>query len=59
MSIESEIEQMYQKRYDRREIKRPPTSSTLYQHKNNITEIHHAITGNDPTLFGGMNWIGE
>jgi len=59
MSIESELEQMYQKRYDRREIKKPPTSSTLYQHKNNITKLHQAITGNNPQLFGQMNWIDE
>jgi len=59
MSIESEIEQMYQKRYDRREIKKPPTSSTIYQHTNNITKLHQAITGNNPQLFGQMNWIDE
>ena len=52
MSIESEIEQMYSKRFDRREIKRPPTPSTLYQHKNNISKLHTAITGQNPTLFG-------
>ena len=59
MSIESEIESMYQKRYDRREIKKPPTSSTIYQHTNNITKLHQAITGNNPQLFGQMNWIDE
>ena len=59
MSIESEIESMYQKRYERREIKKPPSSATLYQHKNNITKLHEAITGNIPTLFGEMNWIEE
>jgi hypothetical protein len=59
MSIESEIEQMYAKRYDRREIKKPPSSTTLYQHKNNITKLHQAITGNIPTLFGQMKWIEE
>ena len=59
MSIESEIEAMYQRRYDRREIKKQPTPSTLYQHRNNITKLHEAITGNIPTLFGQMNWIDE
>ena len=59
MSIESEIEQMYSKRFDRREIKRPPTPSTLYQHKNNISKLHTAITGQNPTLFGQMKWIDE
>ncbi len=59
MSIESEIEQMYQKRYDRREIKKPPSSSTLYQHSNNIKKLHTAITGNEPTLFGQMNWMDD
>ena len=59
MSIESEIEQMYKKRYERREIKRPPTPSTLYQHKNNITKLHTAIVGQAPQLFGQMNWIDE
>ena len=59
MSIESEIENMYKKRFDRREIKKPPTSSTVYQHKNNITKLHQAITGNNPQLFGQMNWIEE
>lgn len=59
MSIESELEQMYAKRYDRREIKRPPSGSTLYQHKNNITKLHTAITGNDAQLFGQMKWIDE
>lgn len=59
MSIESEIEQMYQKRYDRREIKKPPTETTIYQHQNNITKLHQAITGNIPTLFGQMKWIEE
>jgi len=59
MSIESEIEQMYSKRYDRREIKKQPSSSTIYQHTNNITKLHEAITGNKPTLFGQMGWIEE
>ena len=59
MSIESELETMYQKRYERREIKKPPSSATLYQHKNNITKLHEAITGNIPTLFSEMNWIEE
>lgn len=57
MSIESEIEQMYQKRYDRREIKKPPSTATLYQHSNNIKKLHEAITGKEPTLFGQMNWM--
>jgi hypothetical protein len=59
MSIESELETMYQKRYERREIKKQPSSATLYQHKNNITKLHEAITGNIPTLFGEMTWIEE
>lgn len=59
MSIDSEIESMYQKRYDRREIKKPPSSATLYQHKNNLMKLHETITGNIPTLFGQMEWIEE
>ena len=59
MSIESELEQMYLKRFDRREIKRPPSGSTLYQHKNNITKLHEAITGQQPGLFGQMKWLDE
>ena len=59
MSIESEIEQMYSKRYDRREIKKEPSKATVYQHTNNITKLHEAITGNKPTLFGQMGWIDE
>jgi hypothetical protein len=59
MSIGEEIESMYAKRYDRREIKKPPTSTTIYQHTNNITKLHQAITGNNPQLFGQMNWIEE
>ena len=59
MSIESELESMYQKRYERREIKKQPSSATLYQHKNNITKLHEAITGNIPTLFGQMTWVEE
>lgn len=59
MSIESELEQMYQKRFERREIKKPPSNSTLYQHKNNITKLHSSITGTNPTLFGQMKWIDE
>ena len=59
MSIDSEIEAMYSKRYERREIKKPPSSATLYQHKNNIMKLHEAITGNIPTLFGQMEWIEE
>ena len=59
MSIDSEIEAMYSKRYERREIKKPPSSATLYQHKNNIIKLHEAITGNIPTLFGQMEWIEE
>lgn len=59
MSIQSEIESMYAKRYDRREIKKPPTGTTIYQHTNNITKLHQAITGNIPTLFGQMKWIEE
>ena len=59
MSIGEEIESMYAKRYSRREIKKPPSSTTLYQHKNNITKLHQAITGNIPTLFGQMKWIEE
>ena len=46
MSIESELETMYQKRYERREIKKQPSSATLYQHKNNITKLNEVITGN-------------
>ena len=59
MSIESELETMYQKRYERREIKKQPSSATLYQHKNNITKLHEVITGNIPDLFGQMTWIEE
>jgi len=59
MSIESELEAMYQKRYERREIKKQPSSATLYQHKNNITKLHEAITGNIPTIFGQMTWVEE
>lgn len=59
MSIESEIEQMYQKRYERREIKKPPSPGTLYQHRNNITKLHQEITGQKPGLFGQMKWIDE
>lgn len=59
MSIQSEIESMYAKRYDRREIKKPPTGTTIYQHTNNITKLHQAITGSIPTLFGQMKWIEE
>ena len=59
MSIQSEIEQMYAKRYERREIKRPPASATIYQHENNITKLHAAITGQNPTLFGQMKWMDE
>ena len=59
MTIDSEIEQMYSKRFERREIKKPPSNSTLYQHTNNITKLHQAITGNIPTLFGQMKWIEE
>ena len=59
MSIQSEIEQMYAKRYDRREIKRPPSSATLYQHENNITKLHSAIVGQNPTLFGQMKWLDQ
>ena len=59
MSIGEEIESMYAKRYSRREIKKPPSPTTLYQHTNNITKLHQAITGNIPTLFGQMKWIEE
>jgi hypothetical protein len=59
MTIDSEIEQMYSKRFERREIKKPPSNSTLYQHTNNITKLHQAITGNNPQLFGQMKWIDE
>jgi hypothetical protein len=59
MSIQSEIENMYQKRYDRREIKKPPSDNTIYQHTNNITKLHTAITGNTPTLFGQMSWLDQ
>jgi hypothetical protein len=59
MSIESELEAMYSKRYSRREIKKEPSPNTLYQHKNNITKLHEAITGNIPELFGQMTWIEE
>jgi len=59
MTIDSEIEQMYSKRFERREIKKEPSPNTLYQHTNNITKLHQAITGNIPTLFGQMKWIEE
>ena len=59
MGIEEEITQMYERRYERREIKKPPTPATIYQHVNNITKLHTQITGKEPTLFGQMNWMEE
>ena len=59
MSIQTEIEEMYRKRYERNEIKKPAAGHTIYQHKNNITKIHQAITGKAPTLFGEMTWMDE
>lgn len=59
MTIQTEIEQMYEKRYERREIKKPPSDNTVYQHTNNITKLHTAITGNNPQLFGNMKWLDE
>jgi hypothetical protein len=57
MTIEDEIQSMYEKRYERREIKKPPSAATLYQHKNNIIKLHQAITANNPESFGQMKWI--
>lgn len=59
MSIESELESMYNRRYERKEIKKPISPSTLYQHKNNLIKLHTAITGSPPTLFGQMDWMEE
>jgi hypothetical protein len=59
MTIKDEIESMYQKRFDRREIKKPPSENTIYQHTNNITKLHTAITGQNPNLFANMKWLDE
>ena len=59
MSIQTEIEEMYRKRYERNEIKKPAAGHTIYQHKNNITKIHQSITGKAPALFGEMTWMDE
>jgi len=59
MTIEDEIKNMYAKRLERKEIKREVSSSTLYQHENNLKKIHQAITGNTPQLFGQMGWLEE
>ena len=59
MTIEDELVNMYSKRLERKEIKQTISSSTIYQHQNNITKIHQAITGNIPQLFGQMGWLEE
>ena len=57
MSIKTELEQMYEKRFERKELKRPPSAQTIYQHTNNLTKIHKAITGKTPGLIGEMSWL--
>ena len=59
MTIDDEIKNMYSKRLERKEIKREISDSTIYQHRNNITKIHQAITGNIPELFAVMVWLEE
>ena len=59
MTIESELENMYSKRFERKEIKKPIKSATIYQHHNNLLKLHESITGNTPNLFGQMNWLDE
>ena len=57
MSIQTELESMYEKRFERKELKRPPSGQTIYQHKNNLTKLHKAITGKMPGLIGEMTWL--
>jgi len=59
MSIQTELEQMYSKRFERKELKRPPSGQTIYQHKNNLTKIHKTITGKMPGLIGEMSWLDD
>ena len=57
MSIENDIIEMYEKRFERREIPKPASKSTVYQHQNNIIKLHTEISMSPPKLFGQMNWL--
>jgi len=57
MTIKTEIELMYKRRMDQKEIQKMPSDTTIDQHARNLEKLHYHITGKNPTIIGQMKWM--
>jgi hypothetical protein len=57
MTILQEIQSMYEKRVEKKELTRMPTETTMKKHSRNLEKLSEHLTGKVPTLIGNMNWM--
>jgi hypothetical protein len=59
MTMKKEIELMYQRRIDKKEIQKMPTDATINKHVRNLEKLHHKITGNTPAMVAQLTWLND
>ena len=57
MTIYQELETMYQKRLEKKELKKMPAEATIKKHARNLEKLSEHLTGNLPTIIGQMDWL--
>ena len=57
MTILQEIQSMYEKRVEKKELTKMPTETTMKKHSRNLEKLSEHLTGKVPTLIGNMNWM--
>jgi len=57
MPIFDEIQNMYEKRVEQKELKKMPSLTTMKKHARNLEKLTEHLTGNKPTLIGSMSWM--
>ena len=57
--IDTQIENMYEKRMKKMEIKKMPTDTTIKKHSTNLKKLHKHITGKETTNVKDLSWVNE
>ena len=57
MTILQEIQSMYEKRVEKKELTKMPTETTMKKHSRNLEKLSEHLTGKVPTLIGEMKWM--
>ena len=57
MTIIQELETMYAKRVDKKELSKMPSDTTIHKHARNLEKLTEHLKGSKPTIIGQMDWL--